>query len=453
VLLAVGAGTFTWALDGSIVNTALPVIRAAFGVEFTTIEWVLTVYLLVVSGLLLSFGRLGDLHGHRRVYTWGFSLFLTGALLSGLAPAAWALVVTRALQAVGAAMLFANAPALLTLTFPAEQRGQALGLQATLTYLGLTSGPAIGGWIAGALGWRWVFLIALPAGLLALALTLRFVPADRPAGRAEPFDWAGATTFLLGLVTLLLALNQGHAWGWGSARIRILLAVAGVLLGLFGAIERDSAHPMLDPALLRSRVFSLTTVSAMLNYMAVSGITFLLPFYLIEGRGLGPGAAGLVLTAQPAVMSVAAPLAGSLSDRIGSRGPAVLGLAILAVALLLLSRIGATTPIPAVAATLGLAGLGSGIFIAPNNSALMGAAPRNRQGIAAAVLASARNVGMVLGVGIAGAVFATATAGSAGAAAVAGSVGHGFLIGAAIVAAGAVTSFLARPERVDADER
>jgi MFS family permease len=221
VLLAVGVGTFMSALDGSVVNTILPVVRSAFGSDIATVEWVVTVYLLVVSGLLLSFGRLGDLRGHKITYVSGFAVFVISSALCGLAPSVGSLVAFRGVQALGAAMLFANGPAILTGNFPAVQRGQALGLQATMTYLGLTAGPALGGILAARFGWRSVFYINVPVGALALALSARFIPRDRPAERSGRFDIAGAGTFLLSLVALLLALNQGHDWGWTSAPVLV----------------------------------------------------------------------------------------------------------------------------------------------------------------------------------------------------------------------------------------
>jgi EmrB/QacA subfamily drug resistance transporter len=410
VLLAVGVGTFMSALDGSVVNTVLPVMAGSFGSDIATIQWVVTLYLLVVSALLLSFGRLGDLRGHKVVYVTGFMVFVLGSALCGLAPTAGALIACRALQAVGAAMLFANSPAILTRNFPPAQRGQALGLRATLTYLGQMVGPFLGGWLAVQFSWRAVFYINVPVGVLALLLSLRFIPRDAPADHAERFDLAGALTFMGGLVALLLGLNQGHALGWASPPILALLALAGLLLGTFVAIERRVPHPMLDLGLFRRRLFSAAAASAVLNFLCVYGILFLLPFYLIQGRDLSPAQAGLLLTMQPLVMIVVAPLSGTLSDRIGSRLPATLGMAILAVALFLLSRLGPHSSVGDVVVPLAIAGLGTGIFISPNNSALMGAAPRHQQGIAAGILATARNVGMMLGVGLVGAIFTTALA-------------------------------------------
>lgn len=439
VLLAVGVGTFMSALDGSVVNIVLPVVQRTFNTQIATIEWVVVIYLLVVSGLLLTFGRLGDLRGHRQIYLWGYVIFIISSALSGLAPSALLLVIFRGLQALGAAMLFSNAPAILTTSFPASQRGQALGLQGTMTYLGLTVGPSLGGWLTQALSWRAVFYINVPVGLIALGLSWFFVPADVPDERRQRFDARGALLFITGLVALLLALNMGAEWGWGSAPILTLLAGAVLLLALFVRWENRVEAPMLDLSLFRIPVFTLSVVSAVLNYVALYIIVFLMPFYLLNGRGFNPAQAGLLLTAQPLLMAIAAPLSGTFSDRIGSRLPATLGMAILAVGMLILSRLAPNTPVIYAALGLAVAGLGTGIFVSPNNSALMGAAPRARQGIAAGVLATARNVGMVLGIGLSGAILTTFTALSP-TSGIFQAVAVGFVVAAGIAVAAAVAS-------------
>jgi EmrB/QacA subfamily drug resistance transporter len=440
VLLTVGIATFMSALDGSVVNAVLPVMRRALGADVATIEWVVTVYLLVVSGLLLLFGRLGDLRGHKGLYVAGLCGFATASGLCGLAPSAAWLIAARTLQAVAAAMLFANSPAILTKTFPAAERGRALGLQATMTYLGLTAGPSIGGILAQAFGWPSIFWINVPIGAAGVWMAVRHVPRDEGEAERARFDFAGAALFFAGLFGLLLALDQGHAWGWDSALTVGTLAVSALLLAAFVAVETRRDAPMLDLRLFRSRTFSASSVSAVLNYIAVYGILFLVPFYLIGARGLGAAHAGLLLTAQPLVMTFAAPLSGTLSDRIGTRAPATVGMAFLCAGLFWLSRLDARTAISHVELALAVCGLGTGIFIAPNNSALMGAAPRERQGIAAGVLATARNMGMVLGVGIAGAIFNSASHGDDAPRAVARGVATGLVAGAIAAGVGAATS-------------
>ena len=227
VLFAIGVGTFMTALDSSVANTVLPVIGRSFHADVDTVEWVVTVYLLGISGLLLTFGRLGDLRGHRSVYLWGFGVFVSASALCGLAPSVASLVAFRAVQAIGAAMLMANSPAILTKHFPSSQRGQALGIQATMTYLGLCAGPSLGGWLTGHFGWRTVFYVNIPVGLAALVLSLRYVGHDRPVEKSQPqpFDLVGAATFMAGLVALCSpstkatpgagrALRSWGCWQW-----------------------------------------------------------------------------------------------------------------------------------------------------------------------------------------------------------------------------------------------
>ncbi len=448
ILLAVGVGSLMSALDGSIVNIILPVVSQAFGSDVTTIEWVVTVYLLVVSSMLLTFGRLGDMRGNKRVYVYGFGIFVVGSMLCGLSSSAPMLVAFRGLQAVGGAVLFANSPAILTKNFPPTQRGRVLGLQSMMTYLGLTIGPILGGWLASAFSWRAVFYINVPIGLTALFLSVRYIPQDTPAERAPHFDLVGAGLFLTGLTLLLLGLNQGDAWGWASWPEVALFAASAVLLVTFVVVETRTPEPMLDLRLFGARQFSAATLSAVFNYVCLNVATFLLPFYLIEGRGMNTAQAGLILTAQPIIMAISAPISGALSDRVGPRILGTLGMLILGAGMFILSRLGPGVPVALVALGLAVVGLGTGVFIAPNSSALMGSAPRARQGIASGILATARNVGMVLGVGLAGAVLATTTGTAAVPQPGSGNFGEelftavstGMLIAAGVAALGAVTS-------------
>jgi EmrB/QacA subfamily drug resistance transporter len=440
VLIAIGMSTFMSALDTSVVNTVLPVINKSFNSEIATVEWVVIIYLLFVSGLLLSFGRLGDIRGHKSVFLIGFSIFILSSALCGWAPSIGALIIFRGIQAIGAAMLSANSPAILTKNFPAAQRGQALGLQATMTYLGLTVAPSLGGWLTDLISWRAVFYINIPVGLLALSLAWLFIPQDKDSGSHEPFDIPGSLLFLVGLVTLLLALNQGSAWGWISSPILGLLLFSVLFLASFVFIEKRSNSPILDLELFKNRVFSFSTLSSVLNYIAVFSVLLLLPFYLLQGRDLSPSQAGLILTIQPIVMAVVAPISGSISDRIGTRLPSVLGMIILSLGIFLMSRLGPISPLYQVGLALGIIGFGTGIFISPNNSAIMGAAPLERQGIAAGILATSRSTGMVLGVGLAGAIFTTILAQSIDESLLFTATSSSLLVTSIIAGFGAITS-------------
>jgi EmrB/QacA subfamily drug resistance transporter len=439
VLIAIGTGTLMSALDGSVVNIVLPVLRETFNTNVSTVEWVVTVYLVVLSGLLLTFGRLGDLRGHKTVYMWGFSIFILSSILCGAAWSPVVLIVFRGIQAIGGAMLSSNSPAIITGNFPAEQRGRAFGLVSTMTYLGLTIGPSLGGWLTHIISWRAVFYINVPIGLLAIGLSYYFIPKDEPAVTGKRFDLPGAALFMAGLTALMLGLNKGSDWGWSSPVVLGLLASALVLLLIFIQVERRSSTPMLDLNLFRVPLFSASTACAILNYMALFCIIFLMPFYLIQGRGLNSAEAGLLLTAQPIVMAVAAPISGNFSDQFGSRRPGIIGMSLLAAGLFYLSTIRPQTPIWMVVLGLAIVGLGTGTFISPNTSALMGAAPRARQGTASGVMATARNFGMVLGIGMAGAIFTTQLAQNTDLALFNG-IKYGFLAGAFVAVLGTLMS-------------
>lgn len=407
VLLAIGASTFMTALDTSVVNTVLPVINDSFNSTLTKTEWIITIYLLLVSGLLISFGRLGDIIGHKKIFLTGFGIFILSSSLCGFAPSVDILIASRAFQALGAALLAANSPAILVMNFPENQRGQALGIQATMTYLGLTAAPSIGGWLTDLISWRAVFYINVPIGLFALVSSWRFIPPDLKRNLEGSFDFPGAIVFIIGLVALLLGLNQGHAWGWLSPPLLGILSISILAMIAFIFIETKRMNPMIDLNLFKKRGFSAAVGNALLIYISMFGITLLMPFYLLQIRSLSPSQAGHILTVQPVIMACIAPIAGTISDKIGTRLPSMLGMAFVSLGAFLLSGIKAQTPLLQISLLLGFIGVGIGTFISPNNSAIMGAAPQSRQGTVAGIVATARSTGMVLGVAMAGAIYAT----------------------------------------------
>ncbi len=445
VLAAVGVGTFMSALDGSVVSVAVPEMRKALHASVASIQWVVVIYLLVVSCTLLVFGRLGDLRGYKNTYLLGFATFVTGSALCGFAPDERVLVAMRGFQALGAAMVFACSPAILIGAFPPQRRGQVLGLQGTFTYLGLTVGPILGGFLAKNFGWPAIFFINVPIGLLAIGMSWRFIQRDAGVSGGETFDIPGAATFLIGLVALALALNQGSAWGWLSIPVLGLLGVAVASLVAFFVLEMRTTNPMLDLSLFLNRTFAASTAAALLNYVAIYTVVFLMPFYLENGRGMRLDQAGLLLAVLSLVMAATAPLSGWLSDRIGTRTLVVLGMLLLAAGTAWLGLLGSSSAPLEVALALAVTGLGTGVFVSPNTSALLGSAPQHRRGIASGILAEARNVGMVLGVGLAGAVFTTLLHGTEPGAnpVFFRAISASFLVAAGVAMAGAVVAMAA----------
>lgn len=407
VLLSVGLGTFMSALDASVVNTVLPVIRADYHVPVEVIQWVSTTYLLIMGSLLLSFGRLGDLRGHKRVYLAGLMVFVPASVLCGISSSVEMLIAARVIQGIGAAIVVSNAPAILIGSVHPSRIGQALGLQAAMTSIGLALGPSLGGWLTDQWGWKMIFFMNVPVGVAAFAIGLRHIPEEKSLpSREETFDRVGALLFLAAFLALQVALSRGNNWGWLSAPTLGVFVGSAALAFLFLRQETTVKSPMLHLALFRNRLFSFSVGSAMVNYICMASVLFLVPFYLIQGRGFSAAKAGMVMTAQFLSMVVMAPISGRIADRVGSRVPATTGMAILAVGLFILSAMNGESPLHLVAIGLMVTGVGVAIFATPNNSAMLGAAPPGRKGIASGVLATSRLLGMATGVSFAGAILA-----------------------------------------------
>jgi EmrB/QacA subfamily drug resistance transporter len=405
VLSAVSVGTFMATLDGSIVNIALPSIGQAFGIDLATVEWVVVAYLLVVGSLLLPFGRLGEVLSFRRVYLAGFAIFTAASVLCGAAPGPGALVASRAIQGIGAAMIMAMGPAIIARTFGQGERGKALGLNAVSVAIGLSLGPALGGLLTEFGTWRAIFFVNLPVGIFAIAWAARILPAE-PAGRHQSFDILGAALWASGLFALLLALNQAEPLGWTSPLVMGLLALALVLGLAFVAVERRTAAPMMDLGLFGIRAFSAGLVAVIVAFAGMFTATFLLPFFLQQGSGYTPLEAGLLITPVPLTAALVAPFSGALSDRIGQRVPASIGIAVLSAGLLSLATLPAHFAVPDLAWRLALIGAGQGLFLSPNSSAILGSVPRPRLGTASGMIAQMRVVGQALGIVVSAAVVA-----------------------------------------------
>jgi EmrB/QacA subfamily drug resistance transporter len=415
VVALVWTGLFMTTLDASIVNIGLPTIARAFGTPLSgTIEWVIIGYLVVAASLLLTVGRLSDMVGRTPIWMTGLGLFTLASVLCGAAPSVLLLIMARLLQGAGAALLLATGTAMLTDAVPPGQRGRVLGLGALAIALGTSVGPTLGGLITEHWSWRWIFYVNVPVGLVAFIAALRFLPrgARRRQGR---FDPAGALLLGVGVAALTLGLSFGGEWGWASSRLLGTLAIGVVALGGALLAERHVADPIIRLALFRNRVFSSAIASMTLSMLALFSVGFLLPFYFEELRGFSTAHSGWLLTPLPLMLAIVAPIAGTASDRHGSRLIAPLGLAINAVALFLLARLDTTSSTGDIVWRLGLAGVGQGLFQAPNTRALMETAPETEQGAASGLLATSRIAGQALSVAVAGAVF-LGLGGSAGAA-------------------------------------
>ena len=445
LLAAVGLSSLMVSSQTSALNAILPFVARSFGVDLPTIQWVVLAYLIVSSGLLLAFGRLGDMIGQRRLFLTGFAIFISGSLFSSLAPnPAW-LIGTRIVQAIGGGMITSSSSPLITKTLPQSHRGRGLSAQIVMVYFGLAAGPGLGGFLADTLGWRWVFLVNVPLGLLAAAVTLAAVPRDETVLSKQPFDWAGALTFMVALTALFFLIGGGKGRQWIPGGEAILLMIFLVAAVAFVTIELRRLEPMLDLKLFKSRFFSAAAASAMINYIGYITLAFMVPFYLVDGIGYGATSAGLLIMAMPVGMMIVAPVSGWLSDKIGPRIPASFGMVLLAGGIFLVSRLGSTPSENEIISRLMLAGVGLGLFSSANNSAIMGVVPIDRQGVANGVVSTARQLGMMLGVAATTAIFKAryplySALGEAQATAAAAA--DAFLVVAVIILLGALTSLV-----------
>jgi EmrB/QacA subfamily drug resistance transporter len=405
--LAVGTvcvGAFMGQLDASIVTLALPTLRREFHAGLAATEWVALSYLLVLAATVTPIGRVADMAGRKLLYLGGFGVFVAGSALCAAAPdLAW-LDAARVLQALGAAMLQANSVAIIAHAVPPDRIGRGIGLQGAAQAVGLAAGPAVGGALIALGGWRLIFLVNVPAGVLGMVLGWFLLPRSRGLVRATRFDLWGAALVALTVAGLMLAISDGRRLGGDSPGVLGLGGAVAVCALALVAWERRAAAPLLDPALLRRRAFTAGIGSGLLSYAVMFGVLFVVPFQLELHRRESPAVAGLQLSVLPVALGLVAPWAGRLADRVGARAVTLGGMLLTGagLGLLALARAGDLFAID-----LTLVGVGLGAFTPANNAAIMSAAPRWQSGVAGGILNMTRSVGTSLGVAATGLVYTT----------------------------------------------
>jgi EmrB/QacA subfamily drug resistance transporter len=416
LLVLSAAATFMTTLDGSIVNIGLPSIARTFHVGISgATEWIIIGYLVVIAAVLLTFGRLADMIGRKPIFLTGLVVFILGSALSGLAPSLLLLILARLFQGIGGALIFSVNVAMITSSFPSNERGLALGLNAVVVSLGVAAGPTIGGFITQYLSWRWIFYVNVPICLLLLLASLYFYREQYPQREQhERFDPIGAIVLAIGLAALTLGLSFGQEWGWLFAGTLTALGTSLLMLVVGVYVESHVEHPILNLGLVTNRVFAFANISFVLCMMALFAPGFLLPFYLEQLRGFSTVQTGMMLTPLPLMLAIVAPLSGSLADRLGSRWLAPVGLALTCLGLFLLSQIDAQSAPWEIIWRLAVTGIGQGLFMSPNTRTMMGAAPRNAQGEASGLLATGRVIGQSMSVALIGTVFAALGGATAG---------------------------------------
>ncbi|KQC08959.1 MAG: MFS transporter [Methanolinea sp. SDB] len=402
VLLIAAVASFITPFDGSAVNIALPCIGANFSMDAVSLSWVSTAYLLSTAVLLVPFGKLGDIYGRKRVFQIGITVFTAASFFISLSTGSVMIIVLRAVQGMGSAMIFGTSLAMLTSVYPPGIRGKALGISIGAVYLGLSLGPFIGGYLAGLLGWRSIFYVNIPLGIAVILVTVLKLKGEWKEQRREAFDLLGSVLYGAALVLGMYGLSILPSYP-GFAFI-----LAGIVLaGLFARYELRIENPVLNISLFtKNRVFAFSNLAALINYSATYAVTFLFSLYLQITRGFSPVTAGTVLVIQPVVQAVLAPLAGRLSDRIEPGIVASAGMAVTTIGLVPFIFLQETTGLYSIAASLVLLGVGFGLFSSPNTNAIMSSVEKRYLGIASGMVGTMRLLGQMFSMGVAMTIFA-----------------------------------------------
>src|SRR3954452_19482003 len=411
---ALSFALFMIMLDNTIVNVALPAIQADLGIDVSELEWTVTAYALTFAVLLLTGGKLGDLYGRRRIFTIGLLIFTASSLSCGLSSSAPELIASRAVQGVGSALMMPATLSIITATFAARQRGMAIGIWAGVSAMALAIGPLLGGVITEHISWNWIFFVNVPIGILAVVVSIVVIPESRDTAKEQRLDLPGLVSSGVGLLALVYALTEAHSHGWTSPLILGLFAVAVVALGTFVLLELHQRLPMLDLSLFRNGTFTGANIVAILVTLAMFGIFVFFPIYMQTFRGWSPIQAGAALLPWTLMVVIFAPIAGKLSDRVGSRWLMSGGMTFVAVCCLLLSTVTLHSSFWHMLPAFILGGLGMSFVMTPMSAAAMGAAPVDKAGVASGVLNTFRQVGVALGIAITGAIVADRAASRGG---------------------------------------
>ena len=418
VLVIASVGVFMAALDTSIVAVARAGIGPDLRLSYSEALWVQASYLLVVTVLVIPVGRLADLRGPFRLYMLGVFLFGVFSVMAAVSPGGLFLIGARVLQGVGGALVTTTSAAIVTAVFPPNERGRALGFNVMFATLGLALGPPLGGLIATHLGWRWIFFVNVPVVVAILASGWHLLGAERrdratqrlgtAAAAGKRIDALGAALLGVMLASLFVPLIFSPLWGWASAQTVLFLVAAVVAAAAFVVVEDRVKDPVLDLGLFRrNRVFAAANTAALLFFGATFGVTVFTAVFLEVVQGRSAQQAGLILLVQPAIMTILAPFAGRLSDRVGSRGLAVTGVLIVAAATGQLALVSSASPMWRFLAGLATLGLGMAFFGAPNLSRVMGAVSRSELGVASGVMSTMRSGGQGLSIAVLGAIAAS----------------------------------------------
>jgi EmrB/QacA subfamily drug resistance transporter len=451
-LAAVSFGLFMIMLDNTVVNVALPSIQRDLGADLSELEWIVTGYALTFASLMLVGGKVADAYGRRRIFVLGIVVFTLASLGCGLAGSSEALIAARVLQGAGAALMNPATLSIIAATFPPRQRGTAIGIWAGTSALALALGPLVGGLITEHLDWSWIFFVNVPIGVLGIAASYVFIDESRDETHAS-LDLPGLATSAVGLFALTYALIEANTYGWASGRIVGAFVVAAVLLASFVVIERRRRDPMLPLELFRSGTYTGANLVVLLVALAMFGVFFFVSLYMQNVLGYSPVETGAAFLPMTILIILVAPVAGRTSDRIGSRGLMTAGMLLVAVQLLLFSRLGADATFWELLPALLVGGVGMALTMTPSAAAATRSVPVEKAGVGSAVLNSARQVGGTMGIAIIGAIMAAEAGGERSVDAFMRGFEVSLRVAAAIAVVGAVVAFVLVRPHADAGAR
>lgn len=400
-LLVATLANFLTPFMSSAVNIALPAIGAEFATGAILLSWIPTSFLLAAAMFAVPFGRISDIYGMKKIFSYGVIIFTISSLLSALSPSAEFLIVFRILQGIGGAMIFVTGLAIITSVYPPQQRGKAIGINIATVYIALSLGPVLGGIMTQYFGWRSLFYAMIPLGLLILALTYWKLKEEWAECKGEKFDITGSIIYSIVLVMVM----------YGFSVLPSILGIVMVIAGITGFIgflfyEMRVDSPVLNVNLFKIRTFAFSNLAALINYSSTFAVTFLLSLYLQYIKALDPLSAGLILVAQPVMMAIFAPIAGRLSDKFLPQKLAALGMSLSTIGLFLFAFINENTSITFITIGLVVIGIGFGFFSSPNTNAIMGSVERRFYGVASAMVSTMRLLGQTFSMGLALMVFA-----------------------------------------------
>jgi EmrB/QacA subfamily drug resistance transporter len=396
-LFVVVAMSFLATLDSSIVNIALPVMSKSLAVPLSSIEWVVASYVMIICSTLLFFGRLGDIFGKSKVFSYGTLLFTAGTLLCGLCNSLVPLIICRFIQGIGASAYMANNQGIITQLYPNEGRGKALGILAAAVALGTMIGSPLGGFIVSVLSWNCIFYINVPIGAVLFALGLKYLPKDNETA-SQHIDKIGSIFQFLGTMILFGALIQAQKAGFSNPYILGAILLALIVIAMFIGFEKKNGQPLLDISLFKSQLFSLSLICALISFVCIAAYTLLLPFYLQDTLKLSPASSGLLMMIAPLIIAILSAFCGTLADQIGAEILTLIGLLAMGASFLLMSSLDVHSSVLTCVIFLAIMAVGQSFFQPANNSLIMSACPRNKLGIGGSVNSLVRNLGQYVGI-------------------------------------------------------